>query len=92
MQTNSGTKAKNNQSSQRSDGHDVGYMGDGVNDIAALHEADVGISVDSAVDVAKDASDIILMKKSLGHSCRRSYRRKKNIWKFNEIYSYGSKF
>ncbi|MDE1848672.1 MAG: magnesium-translocating P-type ATPase [Nanoarchaeota archaeon] len=46
--------------------HDVGYMGDGVNDIAALHEADVGISVDSAVDVAKDASDIILLKKSLG--------------------------
>ncbi len=46
-------------------GHDVGYMGDGVNDIAALHEADVGISVDSAVDVAKDASDIILFKKSL---------------------------
>lgn len=46
-------------------GHDVGYMGDGVNDVAALHEADVGISVDSAVDVAKDASDIILFKKSL---------------------------
>ncbi len=50
----------------KDNGHDVGYMGDGVNDIAALHEADVGISVDSAVDVAKDASDIILMKKSLG--------------------------
>ena len=47
-------------------GHDVGYMGDGINDVAALHEADVGISVDSAVDVAKDASDIILFKKSLG--------------------------
>lgn len=49
----------------KDNGHDVGYMGDGVNDIAALHEADVGISVDSAVDVAKDASDIILMRKSL---------------------------
>lgn len=47
-------------------GHDVGYMGDGVNDIAALHEADVGISVDSAVDVAKDESDIILLRKNLG--------------------------
>ncbi|HTZ42116.1 MAG TPA: magnesium-translocating P-type ATPase [Candidatus Omnitrophota bacterium] len=46
-------------------GHDVGYLGDGVNDVAALHEADVGISVDSAVDVAKDASDIVLLKKSL---------------------------
>ena len=50
----------------KSRGHDVGYLGDGVNDIAALYEADVGISVDSAVDVAKDASDIILLKKSLG--------------------------
>lgn len=49
----------------KDNGHDVGYMGDGVNDIAALHEADVGISVEFAVDVAKDASDIILMRKSL---------------------------
>ena len=46
-------------------GHDVGYMGDGINDVAALHEADAGISVDSAVDVAKDASDIILLNKNL---------------------------
>jgi P-type Mg2+ transporter len=49
----------------KSNGHDVGYMGDGINDIVALHEADVGISVDDAVDVAKDTSDIILMKKNL---------------------------
>jgi len=49
----------------KKNGHDVGYMGDGVNDVPALHEADVAISVNDAVDVAKDASDIILMKKSI---------------------------
>ncbi len=47
-------------------GHTVGYMGDGVNDGPALHIADVGISVNSGVDVAKDAAQIVLLKKSLG--------------------------
>jgi len=46
-------------------GHTVGFMGDGINDAIALREADVGISVDSAVDVAKEAADIILLEKSL---------------------------
>lgn len=46
-------------------GHTVGFMGDGINDAAALREADVGISVDTAVDVAKEAADIILLEKSL---------------------------
>jgi P-type Mg2+ transporter len=46
-------------------GHTVGFMGDGINDAAALREADVGISVDTAVDVAKQAADIILLEKSL---------------------------
>ena len=46
-------------------GHVVGYMGDGINDASALHSADVGISVDSAVDVAKDAADIVLLEKDL---------------------------
>jgi Mg2+-importing ATPase len=46
-------------------GHTVGFMGDGINDASALREADVGISVDSAVDVAKEAADIILLEKSL---------------------------
>jgi Mg2+-importing ATPase len=46
-------------------GNVVGYMGDGINDAPALHAADVGISVDSAVDVAKDAADIVLLKKNL---------------------------
>jgi Mg2+-importing ATPase len=50
----------------RKSGNVVGYMGDGINDASALHAADVGISVDSAVDVAKDAADIVLMEKNLG--------------------------
>jgi Mg2+-importing ATPase len=50
----------------RKAGNVVGYMGDGINDASALHAADVGISVDSAVDVAKDAADIVLLEKNLG--------------------------
>jgi Mg2+-importing ATPase len=46
-------------------GQVVGYMGDGINDASALHTADVGISVDSAVDVAKEAADIVLLEKDL---------------------------
>ena len=47
-------------------GHTVGYLGDGINDAPALHAADTGISVDSAVDVAREAADILLMKRDLG--------------------------
>ncbi len=46
-------------------GHVVGFMGDGINDAPALKAADVGISVDSAVDIAKESSDIILLERSL---------------------------
>ncbi len=46
-------------------GQVVGYMGDGINDASALHTADVGISVESAVDVAKEAADIVLLEKDL---------------------------
>lgn len=49
----------------KSRGHVVGYMGDGINDAPALHTADVGISVDSAVDVAKQAADMILLENDL---------------------------
>ena len=52
--------------SLRHRGHVVGYLGDGINDAPSLHTADVGISVDSAVDVAKDAADIILLRQDLG--------------------------
>jgi Mg2+-importing ATPase len=46
-------------------GHVVGYMGDGINDAPALHTADVGISVDNAVDVAKEAADFVLLEHNL---------------------------
>ncbi|MGD0037873.1 MAG: magnesium-translocating P-type ATPase [Bacteroidota bacterium] len=49
----------------RNNGHTVGYMGDGINDAPALRAADVGISVDSAVDIAKESADAILLEKSL---------------------------
>jgi P-type Mg2+ transporter len=50
----------------RQGGHVVGYMGDGINDVPALHVADISLSVDRAVDVAKEAADIILTKPDLG--------------------------
>ncbi len=46
-------------------GHAVGYMGDGINDAPALHAADVGISVDQAVDVARQSADLVLLKRDL---------------------------
>jgi Mg2+-importing ATPase len=49
----------------RTQGHVVGFLGDGINDAPALRAADLGISVDTAVDIAKEAADIILLEKSL---------------------------
>ena len=66
-------------------GHVVGFMGDGINDAPSLHTADVGISVDSAVDVAKDAADIILLNSDLrvlGDGVREGRRTFGNIMKY----------
>lgn len=49
----------------RKNGHTIGFMGDGINDASAMREADVGISVDTAVDIAKESADIILLQKDL---------------------------
>ena len=49
----------------RGNGHTVGFMGDGINDAAAMKSADIGISVDTAIDVAKESADIILLEKDL---------------------------
>lgn len=49
----------------RNNGHSVGYMGDGINDAAAMKASDVGISVDTAVDIAKESADVILLEKDL---------------------------
>jgi Mg2+-importing ATPase len=51
--------------SLRTNGHTVGYLGDGINDALSLKAADVGISVNNAVDIAKESADIILLKKNL---------------------------
>ena len=49
----------------KDNGHVVGFLGDGINDISALNEANIGISVDTAIDVAKDASDVVLLQNDL---------------------------
>jgi Mg2+-importing ATPase len=54
----------------RAAGQVVGYLGDGINDVAAIHGADVGISVDTAVDVAKQSADVVLLERDLGDLAR----------------------
>ena len=73
-------------------GNVVGYMGDGINDAPSLTHADVGVSVDTAVDIAKESADIILLEKDLHGLLDGVRERQKNIWKFNEIYKNGNKF
>lgn len=75
----------------KQNGNVVGYMGDGINDSPALTNSDVGISVDSAVDIAKETADIILLEKDLNVLLDGVMERKKNICKFNEIYKNGNK-
>ena len=75
----------------KQNGNVVGYMGDGINDSPALTNSDVGISVDTAVDMAKETADIILLEKDLNVLLDGVMERKKNICKFNEIYKNGNK-
>jgi Mg2+-importing ATPase len=66
-------------------GHVVGYLGDGINDAPSLHAADIGLSVDSAVDVAKEAATMVLLKKDLGvlaDAVREGRRTFANIMKY----------
>ncbi|MHC5267971.1 magnesium-translocating P-type ATPase [Enterococcus sp. LJL98] len=72
----------------QSKGHTVGFMGDGINDAPALRMADVGISVDTAADITKDASSIILLEKSLDvldHGVVEGRRVFSNIMKYIKI-------
>lgn len=69
----------------RKAGNVVGYLGDGINDASALHTADVGISVEGAVDVAKEAADIVLLRRDLGvlaHGVRLGRRTFANTLKY----------
>ena len=73
-------------------GNVVGYMGDGINDAPSLTNSDVGISVDTAVDIAKESADIILLEKDLNVLLDGVEERKTYICKLNEIYQNGNKF
>ena len=76
----------------RQNGNVVGYMGDGINDSPSLTNSDVGVSVDTAVDIAKESADIILLEKDLNVLLDGVEERKTYICKFNEIYKNGNKF
>ena len=76
----------------RQNGNVVGYMGDGINDSPSLTNSDVGVSVDTAVDIAKESADIILLEKDLKVLLDGVEERKTYICKLNEIYQNGNKF
>lgn len=73
-------------------GNIVGYMGDGINDSPALTNSDVGVSVDTAVDIAKESADIILLEKDLNVLLDGITEREMYFCKFNEIYKISNKF
>ena len=70
-------------------GHVVGYMGDGINDAPSLHSADVGISVQNAVDVAKEAADFVLLRQDLAVLKQGILLGRKNFGNTHEIRFYG---
>ena len=70
----------------RESGHSVGYMGDGINDAEAMKASDVGISVDTAVDIAKESASVVLLEKDLMVLEQGGDRRKKNLCKYDQIY------
>ena len=71
--------------------HVVGYLGDGINDAPSLHAADVGISVSTAVDVARDAADIILLERGLS-AARGHHRRTQSLRQRDEVFADGHEF
>ena len=75
----------------KKNGHVVGFMGDGINDAPSLKTSDVGVSVNNAVDVARESADIILLKNDLTVLGRGCFGGKKNLRKHNEIHHDGSK-
>ena len=75
----------------RQNGNVVGYMGDGINDSPSLTNSDVGVSVDTAVDIAKESADIILLEKDLNVLLDGVVERKTYVCKFNKIYKNGNK-
>ena len=74
-----------------SKGHVVGFLGDGINDGPALKAADVGISVDSAVDIAKESADIILLEKSLMVLEEGRHRRPEGVRQYRQVHQDGRK-
>ena len=76
----------------RGNGHTVGFMGDGINDAAAMKSADIGISVDTAVDVAKESADIILLEKNLMVLEQGNHRGAQNLCEYDEVYQNDSIF
>lgn len=73
-------------------GHVVGYLGDGINDGPAFRAADVGISVDTAVDIAKESADIILLEKQLGDAAGGGSRRAQDFRQHRQIHQNGRQF